>query len=252
MINVSASIPDLKKAINGFKSSYHSHYAHVRAASLAFLAGTSPHVPSGLADNLKKALDAYGAGRRGAPRTADVSQIVKTLILLRPKLKYLQDAAASRLNITPAGVRTVGGNPHSVPKFDQNLLDTVRGLSDCLTGNTGVTYPMKALMLLTGITPAFDSQVKGGMTRGGFGGMAATRFLLPDEASSSAGRKIVVLPFRLTAAYVSHPTVAAAVGGTPLAAFAGDIGRIFDVLLFVQNERSSPILVKWVGPGIWY
>jgi hypothetical protein len=161
--------------------------------------------------------------------------------------------AAMGFSVSVGGVRMIGGATAHVAAFDRDLIGVLNDLAaGCLLYSTGVTYPMKALMLLTGIIPAFDSQVRGGLALGGFSGMKATRVPLPSVPTDTIARKILFLPFHLASAFASVPAVASCVSGTLLAPFSKDQGRILDVLLFMQNGVGSGAYVRWHSPGRWY
>jgi hypothetical protein len=129
------------------------------------------------------------------------------------------------------------GSPFaSVRAFDDCLIDTINFISKAvLVGNTNVTYPMKSLLLLTGLMPAFDSQVKGGLAVAGVSGVNKTRYLLPKKGSADA-KKICALPFYISECTSRLSTVISAeISASRYSALAGEHGRIFDILLFVQN-----------------
>jgi hypothetical protein len=147
----------------------------------------------------------------------------------------------------------------SVQDFDDCLIRTLQSLANGVLINcTNVTYPMKTLLLLTGLMPAFDSQVKGGLTKAGFTGVKSTSFKLPVQGSTNA-KKICALPFYIADCANNTANVAAinaAISASNFPNLSNNIGRIFDVLLFSQNSSSTNnLLLNFIPPiGItrWY
>ena len=154
--------------------------------------------------------------------------------------------------------RNLSGQPTAhaaLVSFDSNLLSVLRALGSSLfIGNTNVTFPMKAVLLLTGFMPALDSQVRMGLQRGGFLGMNKTQYLLPDNTAHADGMKISRLPFLLgqcwtTCAQQLHEAVAS----SSFPELSEEAGRVFDILLFMQADNDSPILVTCDPPSKdWY
>jgi hypothetical protein len=132
-----------------------------------------------------------------------------------------------------------GGPFATVEDFDQCLLAALNMLAEVImVGNTNVTYPMKAMLLTTGLSPAYDSQVKGGLRIAGVSGIDKTRYLLP-HADCSDARKICALPFYIAhCAARSRCQLDAAIENSRYPMLKGEYGRVFDVLLFLQRRRT--------------
>lgn len=251
-LNVVASHADIVAAINGFNPRYHHNYALVRALSAAYLAAPTPANIAALAPPLIDVLRQWGADSRKAPLVQSVPTVQETLALpiLHASLARLAANPIPTLGIV-GGVRQVAGGPVAHPGFDNELITTILHLSaGIFVGCTNATYPMKALLLLTGFMPAFDSQVRGGLHRGGFVGMSATRFLTPAGPADTNAHKVTRIPFYLSECYAAYaPLLAGAATASHFPALAADPGRLFDVLLFMQNDPASPLLLQLVPPN---
>jgi hypothetical protein len=174
--------------------------------------------------------------------------------ILHSQLRNLE-ACIPFLAITAGRRCLAAGAPFAaVFDFDGCLIDTLCVLSTgLLVANTNVTYPMKSLLLLTGLMPAFDSQVKGGLAAADVAGINKTRYLLPALGSADA-QKICALPFYIEdcisrqAAIIGHEAT-----GSFYPALANEHGRIFDVLLFMQNGAGH-MTVRFFPPAHirWY
>lgn len=169
----------------------------------------------------------------------------------------------ARLAASPAflslanGTRTLrpGAPFASVADFDECLLGALEALAaGLLERNTNVTYPMKALLLLTGLMPAFDSQVRGGLAVAGVGGINRTRYPMPTRGSADA-QKICALPFYLADCADAGKGLGDAIRASRYPTLLGDTGRLFDVVLFMQKDRDGrAVAVEWQGPAMrqWY
>lgn len=211
-----------------------------------------------LAGALSGALTRWGAGKRGAPSCQPISNIAAALnnTTLHANLANLE-ASLPYLAINSNLRRLNPGSPFkSVSDFDKCLLDTLHQISNqILVGNTNVTYPMKSILLITGLMPAFDSQVKGGLAVAGVTGVNKTRYAMPMYGSADA-KKICSLPFYI-AECVSRcsPTINREVAASNYPDLIGEHGRIFDILFFMQNGVSASSAVVQFSPptGIrWY
>jgi hypothetical protein len=113
---------------------------------------------------------------------------------------------------------------------------------------------MKALLLITGFMPAFDSQVRMGLQRGGFAGVNKTQYLLPDDADHADGKKISRLPFLLGQCWTAcAQQLQEGISASNSPELREEPGRAFDVLLYMQADEASPILVTCDPPSRqWY
>ena len=246
-------------AINSFPAAYHEDYFSTSPLATAYLQ-SPPTGPSAtaLAGKLISVLGNWGAGGRKAPSTATLEKCGESLSdkILHRKLSLIAK------NLSPANVGLNGNRRtiNSLPKeracnlLELCLLSTLRQLSDALfTNNTNVTYPMKALLLITGAGPALDSQVRKGLRSAGFSGVDRTQFLLPSDISSADGLKLTRLPFILGQCYANNKNIfqwAASQSRYP--SLTEHPGRIFDVLLFVQAQLKAPVLELADLKQPWY
>jgi hypothetical protein len=249
----------LALSINRFRQQYHEDYFRVRVQARQYLEGALSHASAtATAAALLVALKSWGAGRRNAPSCKSLTIATQGLFdtVLRDSLRDLSRSFEYLDMVDGKRVLLYGAPFVHVEDFDRCMLTTLNTLAEALlVDNTNVTYPMKALLLLTGLTPAFDGQVKGGLKVGGVSGIAKTSYLLP-RADCSDAQKICTLPF-----YIAH-CVARSRGELDTAIklsrypmLNGEYGRLFDVLLFMQRRRSpqTALLRFSTTPGYqWY
>jgi hypothetical protein len=147
-----------------------------------------------------------------------------------------------------------GHGPATLAAFDANLFALLHQLANGLfVGNTNVTYPMKAVLLITGLMPAFDSQVKRGLRRGGFSGVSSAQYFLPGNANGAGWMKISRLPFLLGECWNAHAArIRAEVRRSRYRYLLVEPGRIFDVLLFMQANPANALVVSYRGMPRWY
>jgi hypothetical protein len=249
----------ITQAINAFSAQYHEDYFRVRTHASSYLVEPlSLSSARGLAAPLLAALNSWGAGKRGAPSCSPIETAARALC--EPGLhRRLKDLASSSqfLDLVDGRRALKHGAPlATVREFDRGLIEALHMLANALmVGNTNVTYPMKALLLITGLAPAYDSQVKGGLAIAGVSGVNKTRYLLPREDSADA-RKIVALPFLVADCVArSRSLLDAAIDDSVYPMLKGEYGRLFDVLLFIQRARTRPaVLLEFSGAvaGKWY
>jgi hypothetical protein len=248
-------------AINAFSHAYHADFSEVRAIGRQYLAEATPKdsIVVDLARTLRCVLACWGAGQREAPELRGAAEFVT--VLRQPEIR----ASLAALALTPLPALTVvqqrrylNGNPatpQELAVFESYLFGVLRALGKrLLIGNTNATYPMKAVLLITGLMPAFDSQVRCGLQRGGFVGMNQTQFLLPTNASRADGKKVARLPFLLGECWAACAVkLHKAIAKSDFPELISEPGRVFDVLLFVQGDENKPVLVTCDPPGLgWY
>jgi hypothetical protein len=248
-------------AINRFSSAYHADFSEVRAIGRQYLDEAVPtdSIVADLAQALRKVLSRWGAGERKAPQLQDEREFANVLrqSALHGLLAGLGGIALSNLTVEQSR-RLINGRPATFKElmaFDLNLFGALRILGERLFHeNTNATYPMKALLLITGLMPAFDSQVRRGLQRGGFLGMDKTQFLVPTDASCADGKKIARLPFLLAECRMACSDVLRkGIINSSFAELLTEPGRVFDVLFFVQGHHREPVLVICDPPGReWY
>lgn len=262
---ISADTVAIATAINGFNASYHRDYFTARAEADDYLSKSpTPESAYRLACALMHALKSWGAEQRRAPACQSVEVATKALrnALLHSNLVKLA-SCFEYLTLKDGGRALKGGSPfQSVNDFDVCLVETLGELAAVLlVGNTNVTYPMKALLLLTGLMPAFDRQVRGGLHLAGLSGFTwrgkpRTQYLMPSHGEADA-RRICVLPFYIAACVSSARTLfSKAVASSNHSALKDHHGRLFDILLFMQgSDTSKAPLVTFSpaqAPRRWY
>ncbi|MCO4887926.1 hypothetical protein MKD50_00950 [Cupriavidus sp. WGtm5] len=263
-LNVTSDAEAIATAIDTFNPVYHRDYFSVRAAASDYLSN-NPSIASVnlLACSLIEALEGWGAGKRSAPtcrREPAVCQLLSD-VSLRGKLKRLA-ASLDGMSLDD-GERSIktGGVFQNVEDFDICLIDTLNELADgLLVGNTNVTYPMKALLLITGLMPAFDSQVRAGLHVAGFSGFAwrgrvRTQYLMPAHNRADA-KRVCALPFYIADCLSrSRQLLEDAIAISKFPALKDQVGRLFDILFFMQGSVvSSKPLVSFSArhKKLWY
>ena len=255
---ISTNQYDLTNAINNFRHAYHVDYFCVRGHAKIYLATSAPTpiTTTPLAMALHGVLGRWGAGTRKAPKLQSLINFQTALNC--PQLHLLlRTIAGATPSLTSFNTRCLNGSisPVTLSTFDHDLLSALNCLaSSLLVSNTNVTYPMKALLLITGFMPAFDSQVRAGLAIGGFVSCNKTSWLLPGIGSTIAdAKKITRIPFYIADCYKKNKLlIDCAVAASRYPHLAGEIGRIFDILFFKQT-KSAPILLSLIPPAKkWY
>ena len=184
-VAITASPSQIAAAPNQFSPTYHADFSRVRPFGQVY---TNRHLSrpavTALAQPLGNVLRSWGAGKRKAPAPRRVTEIENTLALapVHNALGVLNGLPLSRLSVMH-NQRSFIGTPTTqatLNTFDTHLFEALQALATgILCENTNATYPMKALLLITGLMPAFDSQVRCGLHRGGFSGMNRLSFCFP-------------------------------------------------------------------------
>jgi len=250
---------DIARLVTGFSPAYHTDFWRVRRLGRAYLAATHHGTAAAnLAPALSSALGNWGAGLRQAPGLQSIAAMISSLATssVHASLVALQNSARSGLTIA-GGSRAfagLGASPPTVTTFDRNLFSALDQLANGLfIGNTNVTYPMKAVLLITGLMPAFDSQVRRGLQRGGFGGMSSTRYPLPSSTAGAGWMKISRLPFLFGECWRTYaPRIRTEIWRSRHRILVVEPGRLFDVLLFMQGDPRNPVVVTYHGQRRWY
>jgi hypothetical protein len=258
-LTISGSPADIAHLLNRFSPKYHVDFLTVRRLGRAYLAAPHPGAAAAhLAPALASAMRSWGAGFRKAPSLQSVQSITATLTssTLHASMVALQYALRAGPNIV-AGSRVftgLGAPPLSVQSFDSHLFNAMERVSRGLfVANTNVTYPMKAILMIAGLMPAFDRRVRDGLNRGGFAGMSSTRYLVPSAMSGTAWMKISRLPFFLGQCWISNrPRICAEIRSSHLRVLIAEPGRIFDILFFMQGDPTNPVVLTWRGSRRWY
>lgn len=248
MLRVVGEEIDIRSAINRFNSSYHEDFSRVRKISAAYLTALTTQNATALADALRSALMNWGAGARKAPMLHLPSQAAARLCdpNLHAKLVRFDSHQLRGFALSSADKRifTTEGLYPSAAHFDADLLGVLKMLAEALfVNNTNVTYPMKALLLITGFMPALDSQVRKGLQHAGFQGFSSSRYLLPSDTQKAAGQKLCRLPFSLGQCWEQNKELLTkAVLKSDHPALQFEPGRVFDILLFMQQDPNRKLI----------
>lgn len=257
---ITGSTVALTTAINEFNTKYHDDYFLVHAEAAAYLSkppngASAKQLASPLLDTLKR----WGAEKRGAParQSLDTARTALNNLTLHQQLKDLADSFNYLAITNGARSLQVGAPFRSVADFDACLIKTLNDLATgLLVGNTNVTYPMKALLLIAGLMPALDSQVKGGAAVAGLTGMKLQSYRLRSQPCTGT-KKICALPFYI-ADCVSRSSVLLddAIKNSRRPNLKGHHGRLFDILFFMQKELTpETALIRYASsqPSLrWY
>lgn len=255
------SSAEITNAINAFDTGYHHDFFKVRSIGRRYVTENSPPqiVASALAISICPVLKAWGAGKREAPQLRSEQELTQTfsdIELHRDVLKLSQMSECS-LNLDGLSKRLMNGlySLADLSAFDETLPSVLQSFSERLfIGNTNVTYPMKVLLLISGLMPALDGQVRGGLGKAGFSGVNRTQFLLPRDARSADGKKLTRLPWVLGQCWAEYaPKFKAAITQSNYPMLLQEPGRTFDVLFFMQaDEKQTPLLTLRTGAEPWY
>jgi len=242
---------DITLAIDDFRPSYHQDFANVQPIARRYL-----NAPSGsanaalLAQALSSALRNWGACRRRSPILRTLPQIESALKdrQLHERLLKLSLQSLQAFSLNEQGHRLLDNNASlsDVGVFDKEILGILNTLADVLfSNNTSITYPMKALLLVTGLMPALDSQVRGGLTRAGRAGFTGQQ-LLPRNPQQAAGRRICELPFYLGHCWrLNREVFMEGIMGSHHPNLRETPGRVFDILLFMQNRSNRKLILAF-------
>jgi hypothetical protein len=258
-ITIPGTSDTLANAINAFSATYHADFFRVRKLGQAYVTAVTPSpVVTSLALLLREVLVNWGAGMREAPTLQSLSQIENTLAgdQLHTALKVLHSSPITTLTVVKnrRSFISIPTTQAALNAFDNHLFFVLRTLgSGLFRGNTNATYPMKAVLLITGLMPAFDSQVRRGLQRGGFTGMNKTQYLLPDDPHNADGLKIARLPFLLGECWSTYANqISAGIMNSRYPQLLAEPGRFFDAMLFMQGDPDNPVLISYQGSRRWY
>jgi hypothetical protein len=246
-------------AIDGFSPDYHQDFEDVRSIAVRYLEQGDPDalIVVELSRRLRCALRAWGASGRAAPAVQPEAELVKVLCdtAIHAQLQRLGSLSLTDLTIAN-GRRTFRSNvvSWSVAEFDDAIVTILNQLSErLLIANSNVTYPMKAMLLLTGLMPALDSQVRDGLSLAGLGGLRATQFPMPLDVNTAGGKKVTRLPFILGQCLeASGGVLRAGCLHRRHVELAASPGRLFDVLFFIQGSKGRRIFELSGKDSAWY
>lgn len=236
MLKLDATEDQIIAAIDQFPQSYHADYHRARTAAKRYFSGVERPATS-LANELTRALENWGAGRRKAPKLAPPAKIEATLRSARENLRLLASIPHSSLSITSERRSICHRAIPSPGDLDRVLFQCLAAFaSGCFIRNTNVTYPMKAVLLLTGLLPALDSKVRRGLRNAGLPGFTRTSIPLPTCPFQRDYMRIGMLPFIVGALWRLHGSKLARctqLAGRP--ELSCEPGRLVDILLFTQG-----------------
>lgn len=201
---------------------------------------------------MHQALTNWGAGSRKAPVLRSPKDAAKKLtsVELHRRLKILDKSRLIDFGLDATRGRAFRNQSSfsCFTTFDRNLLEILHTLAGVFfVNNTNVTYPMKVLLLITGLMPALDSQVRKGLSRAGMEGMGGTQFLLPTDASRPLGQRICHLPFWVGHCWQTHHSeIQNAIAQSDHLTLSTEPGRVFDILLFMQKDQQRTRLLEFV------
>lgn len=252
IIKVVAGPAAIAKAFEGFKPEYVQGYfdVHCAATTLLFLPADSPianveQSTRALATVLIRVLKEWGANKRVSPRLRPEAEIVK--LFTDPRLReMLRDLSELRTRLPSVyeGKRVVGTGSHSPDQLDAIVIAVLNQLACGLFERcTNLTYPSKAVLLLTGYMVAVDSEVRSGAQYAGFTGMGSLLAVADTRHPDlSTAKKITAMPYLLGQAWprIGDQIKAALVvtGRKDLLELLGHPARIFDILLFMQSQSK--------------
>lgn len=258
-LDVIANKEHIVATINEFSTQYHTNYFEVRNLAANYI--TSPDETNAelLANQFRKVLCCWGAGKRKSPAVQNSTAIQKFLLDTTVQKQLVEfvnmplTTLAIRNNYTQ---RVINGDcsAEKLEKFDLKLHLILSKLSTgVLVNNASVTYPMKSLLLLTGFMPAFDSRVRKGLGMSGFSGTDVTQFNMPKTVNSAGAKKISCLPFMLADCYAKNTMLFdAAISASNYPQLLTEPGRVFDVLLFMQGAKNKKFFTLVPTSHRWY
>ncbi len=156
--------------------------------------GPSAETVSPLVTSLRRVLGEYGAAEEGipnngamnAPRLASLAAFAEAFSStgLHTDLKSLRTWKLTLFKLLDT-VRAIDNSTpgDNVLIFEKKIIRTLNSVATSLFSfveKRAVTYPMKIVLLVTGFMPAYDRQVKRGLTNAGLRGFAAPQFLSID------------------------------------------------------------------------
>lgn len=242
-----APFEDLQAAINKFNQKYICNYWITRRDAIEYINTSKPTtcLTELLAKNLVESLYCWGAGKRNASKLKKIKDISTFLqnqgnhsliqiIANGPQIKDLDI-----LSNKTGKLELVINLPNiEIQKFNDNIANILKIFAENLfeTRIKSATYPMKALLLLTGFMPAFDGNVKKGFQKAvGLGSNNAYQITLSDK-------KIAMVPFLLGQLVKDHQNTFDDLIASNKKLYSNDYARLLDILLFQQGKTNSQLI----------
>lgn len=242
---------EIARAINDFPAQYHQDFLEARRIGQLYVLEREPGEETSrrLAASIHGILRRWGAGVRRAPAVRSKDKLYQAL---RSRGRHSALAELSRAHLSRLSLagrqRTIDGRADgaAIGNFGSIVLSVLRDLSlNFFDGNRNVTYPMKAALLITGLMPAFDSQVRSGLSRSGFEGMASTQFLVPSGERCANARKVTRLPFILGQCWSEFgEDLRTGIRRSGRPELIQEPGRVFDVLFFMQGSSRETLRLR--------
>ena len=195
------------------------------------------------ADLLRYALRDWGAGERRAPRVASVADLAA---MLRDPGIWMPCADLRRL---VAQWPTAPGSPVDLVAAFPLLNQLARRGFSPATGN--LLYPLKMLMLLTGLGPAPDRRVRAGLKVLGMPGWTASVEAVPEDAGGPVARRLLAL-WADSASLVREELPELQMNDADVAWLVQQhaFGRLVDMALFVLGEEAATADVEKAPRGL--
>jgi hypothetical protein len=255
-----AGVSRITDILELFPKDYRDDYDRVRNLARSYLENEpdETNIPHRLAEALREVLVNWGAEKRKAPKLRPKEYVASSLrqAELRSLLRYFSTLRIEALGLGNGSWRCLGQgkDPKEISKFDKELISVLNRLADSLFhDNTNVTFPMKALLLLSGFMPALDNRVRDGLKRWGVAGFKTTQYLLPQDSDALNSKKLTRLPFLLGQCWQEFRCeFQDAIHKSDCKFLDGEPGRFFDVVLFMQAKLESPILQLDTEATTWY
>lgn len=257
-VRVRATAQRITRAIDDFQLTFHLGYFCVRSRAQAFLAAPQPdpHEALVLAFELRHVLKEWGMGGRWRAPKFTTGGLPAAAAVLRdpalfPRLRRLNGISMSALQL--AGARCLRTGHSSPLALQTDIVESLQHLASGLfADNTEITYPTKALMLLTGISVALDSNVRIGGCKAGLCGLRQP-YGVPSTPMDLPARKIGALGYRLSECWaLDRQVITRAIRNSKFPGLIDHPARFFDVVLFTQATAATPLL-RWSGPPTgWY
>jgi hypothetical protein len=249
MLRLVGTSDDITSAINAFRPSYHEDFANVQRVARPYLNGDpTPENSTALAVALATALCHWSACMRRSPRLHSIQHISDGLAdkQMHTRLAELgrHDLEAFNLDSDNSRILRTSSPVQDVRAFDIGLIALLNNLAELLfLSCTRATYPMKALLLITGLMPAFDSQVTDGLKRAGKTGFNNPHHL-PTNTKYAGDRRICELPFYLGNCWSLHrEDFQKGIEKSLRKELKAAPGRVFDILLFMQADPSRKLIL---------
>lgn len=226
------SATQIAEAIALFPPRYHADFATTRALARKWMAGAA--TPAELAVKLDAALVSWGAGRRKAPALKHQTRDVLSDPTVKAALVEFENLALRDLHSVEQA--WYDGRP-------ELLLGALEKLNALFEQNNSVTYPTKALLLLTGNYVGLDSNVRTAIAAAGIPGFRETQFPMPSELTDRNSARLTLV-LGLTGAWIREHegAISAALSTSSTGRKLAELdspARVLDICLFVHGSGRA-------------